>query len=130
MPGLYVPLDVNYAEDHKIIEVGPMAELLYVRGLAFVKRARTNGYIHAGQMPVIAVRLPRARVLIGRLVECGLWEIDGDGYYISAWAKRNPPVDELSDNGVAGAHKRWHLKRNQPNPNCPICVAEGLTDPP
>ena len=38
MTGLFVPLDVNYYEDSKIRQVGPMAELLYVRSLAFVKR--------------------------------------------------------------------------------------------
>ena len=26
MPGLFVPLDVNYADDDKIIDAGPMGE--------------------------------------------------------------------------------------------------------
>jgi len=126
MANLFVPLDVNYAEDDKIIAVGPMAELLYVRALAFAKRARSNGHFSDSQLPIIAARIPRARTLVERNLDIGLWERNGSGLYISAWHKRNAPLEELADTGAAGAHKRWHLKRRQPNPECPLCVAEGL----
>lgn len=129
MPSLFVPLDVNYAEDDKIIDAGPMAELLYVRALAFAKRARSDGYIAASQLSTVAARIPRYRVHAERAVEVGLWERNGTGLYIRAWLKRNPPVEDETAAGVEGAHRRWHLKRNQPNPDCPRCVAEGLIKP-
>ena len=45
MSGLFVPLDVEYDSDDKMIEAGPMAELLYVRGMAFAKRTGSDGNI-------------------------------------------------------------------------------------
>jgi hypothetical protein len=131
--GLFVPLDVNYADDDKIIDAGPMAELLYVRSLAFVKRARTNGDIAANQIPLIGARITRPRALAERLVEVGLWERTGSGLYVSAWLKRNAPVETISavkaDAGSVGAHIRWHVKRRQPDPSCEHCVREQLVDP-
>jgi hypothetical protein len=129
MATLFVPLDVNYSEDEKIIDVGPMAELLYIRGLVFVKRARSDGMIRSNQLRVVAARIPNARRLAERLVHAGLWKPDGEGWYIVAWLKRNPLADDQTDAGIAGAHKRWHLKRKQPNPDCELCVAEGLVKP-
>lgn len=129
MANLFVPLDVNYADDDKIVAAGPMGELLYVRSLAFAKRDRHDGLIRDGQFPIVAARIPRARLLAERLYGVGLWERNGSGLYISAWLKRNPPADELAGAGAVGAHKRWHLKRGQPNPECDLCIAEELIEP-
>jgi len=131
MPGLYVPLDVNYADDDKIIAAGPLGELLYVRALAFVKRADADGHIRANQLPAIALRIPRWRQHADRLVELGLWEVDGDGWFISAWFKRNQAASELhhakSEAGLIGNHRRWHLlPTGNPSPDCKFCVANGV----
>ena len=128
---LFVPLDVNYADDDKIVAAGPMAELLYVRALAFVKRARSDGHLHDGQLPIVAARIPRPRQLADRLVDTGLWERNGTGLYVSAWLKRNPPVADVSPAksaaGALGNHRRWHLPPDgAPNPECPHCRKEGL----
>jgi hypothetical protein len=132
MPNLYVPLDVNYAEDDKIIDVGPMGELLYIRSLAFVKRARTDGVFSINQLAVLGARIPRVRRLLDPLVEVGLWERNGSALYIPAWLKRNPPVvdtsDVKADAGSLGAHIRWHVKRRRPDPDCKHCVTEELTN--
>ena len=50
MSGLFVPLDVDYADDPKIIEAGPLAELLFVRGLAFCKQQLSDGHIARSQL--------------------------------------------------------------------------------
>jgi hypothetical protein len=131
MAGLYVPLDVNYFDDDKLLMVPPMAELLYVRGLAFAKRTRTNGLLADRQLGVFGARIDHARRYAGLLVDCGLWDRNGEGWYIAAWLKRNTPVEDVSgiraDAGAIGAHNRWHVKRGRADPNCPHCVdAAGL----
>jgi hypothetical protein len=128
---LYVPLDVNYAEDDKIIEVGPLAELLFIRSLAFAKRVEKDGRIADSQMPTVAARIPKANTQAERLYESGLWERNGTGLYISAWLKRNKPVEDVnaakSSAGTIGNHKRWHLSGvKPPSPECEFCVKEGL----
>jgi hypothetical protein len=131
MAGLFVPLDVNYFEDDKIIDVGPMGELLYVRALAFVKRTGTDGHINANQLQAIAPRITNPRRLADRLVTVGLWQTNGTGWLITAWLKRNQPRAAIhtakSDAGRLGNHKRWHIPPlGIPTIDCEICVTEGL----
>ena len=131
MPGLYVPLYVNYADDDKIIEAGPMAELLYVRGLAFVKAMGSDGVITKNQLKRISVRLPRPGQLADRLVEVGLWERNGSGWYIVAWLKRNASAAQIAEAksvaGVLGNHRRWHLPPDgTPKSECEHCWTDGL----
>jgi hypothetical protein len=131
MARFYVPLDVNYAEDDKVIEVGPMAELLYVRSLAFAKRAKKNGRIENNQLSSFAMRLPRVRGLSDQLFDAGLWERNGTGLYVSAWLKHNAAVEEQAEvksvAGKLGNHRKWHVgPEGKPSPDCKICVAEGL----
>lgn len=126
MTRLFVPLDVNYFDDDKIIEAGPLGELLYVRSLAFAKRARTDGHLADSQLQAFGARIPRARAHAERLYDVGLWERNGGGLYIRAWHKRNSPVSDEGPKGHAGAHARWHVKARQPNPDCELCVKEGL----
>jgi hypothetical protein len=133
MANLFVPLDVNYADDDKIIAAGPMGELLYVRSLAFVKRARTNGRFADSQLPIVAARIPRARHIAQHVIDLGLWERNGSGLYLSAWLKHNAAVADVAaakaDAGSRGAHVRWHLERRSPSPDCEHCIAEGLIEP-
>ncbi len=131
MPGLFVPLDVNYADDDKIVEAGPMAELLYVRSLAFAKRDRHDGHIRDGQLPIVGARIPRQRQLVDRLVDVGLWERNGSGLYIAAWLKRNLPAEQVtakkSAAGARGNHVRWHLPPDgEPSADCEHCRKEGI----
>lgn len=32
-----------------------------------------------------------------------------------------------SKGGRASSHKKWHLDRNKPSPQCPLCIEEGLS---
>jgi hypothetical protein len=131
MAGLFVPLHVGYAEDHKIIDAGPMGELLYVRSLAFVKRARTDGWIAANQLATIAARIPNFRRHADHLVDLGLWERNGNGWYVRSWLRYNPTAADLhktkSAAGSLGNHNRWHLGFDgEPNPECDHCREQGL----
>jgi len=51
----WAKLDAGYYDDEKIIAAGPMAELLFVRGIAFCRARMNDGFIRTEQLPRIAV---------------------------------------------------------------------------
>ena len=45
IPGEFVPLDLDMPRDIKIRKAGPDAELLYIRGLIYLKSAKYDGFV-------------------------------------------------------------------------------------
>lgn len=129
MSGLYVPLDVEFDSDDKLILAGPMAELLFVRGLAFAKRTMSNGDITTAQLVVVGRGIPSAKKHAERLVEVGAWRATPNGFHITAWLKRNKSVDAITSEREAkkaasakANHERWHVgDGTKPSATCPLC---------
>lgn len=129
MSGLYVPLDVEYDSDDKLILAGPMAELLYVRGLVFAKRTMSNGDISAAQLTVVGRGIPSAAKHAAKLSEVGAWRVTATGWHIAAWLKRNKSVDTIASErdakkaaSVKANHERWHVGSDgKPSVTCPLC---------
>lgn len=127
VPGTYVPLDINYLRDPAIRKAGPDAELLYIRTLAFIKGAGTDGVLYEWDLSVVAVGLKFPEKRAAALVKNGLWEKVDDGWYVSAWVKWNMTQDELKEQREAkraGAIKTNHNRKHagEPDPTCPHCT--------
>lgn len=143
-PGNYVPLDVNYARDAGVRLAGPNAELLFIRGLAYAKSARTCGFIPSYDLPVVGIGLKGVPTAVRALVRERLWlEVEG-GWRIRSWGKWNGTDDafhdERSGSGTKGNHVRWHVKEGKSDPECEWCsesspeslpesLSESLSDP-
>ena len=134
-PRLYVPLDVDYADDEAIAEVSPLAELLYLRCLCVAKKAPSRaGFLTRADIAFAArgkVRTP-AR-LTAELVETGLLIAEDragqPGWRIRSWATWNMTETQVENQRQAvtrGGYIRAH-KANQhhehPNESCPLCQA-------
>lgn len=140
MSGLFVPLDVEYDSDDKIIEAGPLAELLYIRSLAFCKRTMKNGVVMKSQLVVISRGLDGATTLARRLVKVGLWMDEGDKWTIPAWGKRNKLAEDIVADkeakklaSIKGNHERWHVgEEAKKSHSCPLCYPkpDPKPDPP
>ena len=129
LPGLFVPLDMNYMRDPAIRRAGPDAELLYVRALAFSKSGGTGGMIHEYDLPVVAIGLKRVQARVDALVREHLWLTVDGGWLIRSWERWNLSRAELEEERakkVAAAiktnHNRWHKKRADMSPDCPLCT--------
>lgn len=133
---LYVPLDVGFYDDERVIEAGPEAAQLYTWGLTFAKARRTDGRLARGHLRRYPYGNPSdlsALVAgpVAQLVSTRLWDYDSDGsYHIANWFKWNPSEEELTEErnaksagGVKGAHRRFHTE--EVSPGCPICESEG-----
>ena len=97
--GEYVPLSATYADDDAILCLSPMAELLYVRGLALAAKLRSDGYLTEAQVTHLAARRLGTGQKVGKLVDelvtGGLWLTDAGGYIIRGWLKWNRSVEDL-----------------------------------
>lgn len=124
-PHTYVPLSVNYAHDEAIRRAGYMAELLYIRALAYAKRTNTSGFVPAYDLEVVAIGLRGTRKAVQKLVEVGLWEAVDDGWIIRSWHRWNADAEAVSAGGRLGNHKRWHRNRGVTDPNCEHCTDRG-----
>lgn len=111
--GLYVPLDINFLDNDKILGVGIEAELLYVRSLVLAKRLQSDGFIHRRQLCRIGNGLGLIDSDAEELVDVGLWTVEADGWRIAAWLEHNPSSDDLAAaKDAENARKRdWRDKK-------------------
>lgn len=104
--GSYAPLSAHYYKDDAIAAAGPMAELLYVRGLAFCADVLSDGFISDVQLSrFVGVGVPSFRKHAQRLITAGLWERtegglfgdEGCGYRVLSWSKWNLTKAEIQE---------------------------------
>lgn len=128
MARLYVPLDVNFATDDKILAAGPTAAYVYVCSLAFAKRTMSDGLIKRGQLAVVAPGVTgNIRRHAMKLVDVGLWAEVDEGWLIAAWSKRNLTADAVRsraqqkrERAQKANHERWHINGRRSD-DCPYC---------
>ena len=94
---LFVPLNVTYYHDEKIMRVGGWAELLYVRSLAFCKANSTQGAFTLQQCCSFGAGIPRLKSRREALVLHSLWEPTDDGWFICGWFNHNKADSEISE---------------------------------
>lgn len=97
--GEYVPLSATYADDDAILCLSPLAELLYIRGLALAAKLNADGYLTEAQvMHRAALRLgsdQKVKRLVDELITGGLWLRESGGYVIRGWLKWNKSAEDL-----------------------------------
>ncbi len=129
---LFVKLDVNIFCDDRMIEMSPLAQLLYIRCLCLAKRLETDGYLRWGQINREAFDLTNETDtladLVTELVDCGLWYQDDETelYSIAGWLKHNKSNEwiekyraEQAESGrrggrASGARRRAKWSKAQP----------------
>ena len=135
MAKLFVPLDVDWASDDKILEAGPLAGYLFLASIAFAKRTLSDGLIKRGQLLAIAPGLPNVPKHAAKLVEVGLWALHDAGWMIPSWFKTNQSrahveaaAELASENGTKGNHIKHHVNEGKTSPRCKFCVEDRLTE--
>jgi len=96
--GSYAPLSATYYKDEVLVDVGPLAELLYVRGLAFCAEVLSDGHISDTQFSrFVGGGIPQAKRHAQRLVDSDLWQRNGNGYIVRSWLKWNASREEIRE---------------------------------
>lgn len=146
--GGYFTVSDDLPENEKILAVGGDAAWLYVCGLAYASRNRTNGVLITSVTNRISDR-PDPAQLAQNLVREHLWHEQGHDcpdcpqplpgrYVIHDYLKHQRSADEIRESreakgvgGEYGNHRRWHVGRDIHDPHCRYCIASlnGSTSP-
>ena len=134
--GLFVPLDVDFAADEKIVDSSVTAEHVFIRALALCKRTLSDGVVTSSQLRRECEKLDPLELggALEELVSVGLFVRLGDGRMsIASWLKRNPSKGDLvldRDNRAKrselGNHRRWHEAKGVTDPSCELCFPRSI----
>lgn len=129
IPREFVPLDLQLPRDPAIRRAGPTAELLFIRGLIYLKASNSDGFIPEFDLPVVGVGIPATAKAAGALVDAGLWQPSPGGWLCRSWLKWNlseaEKVEEREQRKL-GALKSNHKQGRHADsamPDCPMCKA-------
>jgi hypothetical protein len=110
--GAYAKLLANYASDDAIIEAGQAAELLFVRGLAFLSTSDSDGYITDAQVVrYVGAGMRDAMKRAQRLADVGVWERVDGGYNVRSWLRIH---DSAEQKGYKRALDRERKRKEHP----------------
>jgi hypothetical protein len=86
----WIKLDDAFDQHPKLVEVGPLAAWLYVRGLCYANRNLTDGRISRAVARELAGRGPKGQRLVVALLAARLWETTTEGYAIHDFLEYQP----------------------------------------
>lgn len=138
-PREFVPLDSRFIFDEKLAQVGPQAELLFLRSLALAKIVDMDGIIPSESLSMITRGMRSVNKQVALLLQFGLWTVGTNSvsqhsdntkpqYLIASWrkwnlteAQRQHIADTKSRAGREGNHKRYHTSQGVFEPDCEFC---------
>jgi hypothetical protein len=123
----FLPLDVSYFDDERVVELSDAAQLLDLRAMTLMKRLDCGGVLSTRQLTRIA---PESGgdfdPMMQELVKSGLWAKEGKAFARGGWSQWNAPEadsEAMSKGGEHGNHLRWHVKRGITAEDCSFCIA-------
>jgi hypothetical protein len=95
----WVRIDCTHQRHPKVVQAGPMAELLDLRGIAYSAEMELDGRVPSAALGQIGRGIPRVRVAVNRLVKVGRWRAasrrdGGDGWVIVGFLDAQPSKAE------------------------------------
>jgi hypothetical protein len=107
--GLYLPLDVNFWDDPRIVRAGEKPAVLYLAMCLASKRLGSDGRLEPLQIDRLHV--PGWKTRLAVLVrEQLVLDLDDGVYTIAAWLQHNDPAHVVAERRAADAAR----KRQQP----------------
>lgn len=112
---LYLPLDVMFFDDERIIAAGDGGALLYVAMCLRVKSLATDGRLSEGQISRLG--RPKWKAELKRLanVEAVLWDDEMKTWYVAAWFGHNEAISDIEKRRAADRKRKADEKAADPN---------------
>lgn len=108
---LYLPLEVTFFDDDRIIAVGDGGALLYLAMCLRVKSLATDGRLSEAQISRLG--RPRWKAELKRLadVEAVLWDAELSMWYVAAWFGHNEAISTIEERRAADRKRKADEKR-------------------
>lgn len=107
----WVKIDATYVEDDKILEVGALPELLFLRSIAYCRRRATDGVVTPAASRALAFGIPdTVEALVEALVAVELWVLHPEGWYVRSYEKWQQTNSQLASEA---ARKRAERQRDK-----------------
>lgn len=114
--GLFLPLDVSFWDDPKVVRAGEKAAVLYLRMALAAKRWGTDGELDVTQMGLL--HTPDWRKRIEPLLRENLvWAVDSDRYWITGWGNHNDPIAVVNARREEDAERKRKGRTSERSPN-------------
>ncbi len=107
----YIKLSVRYRIDFTATGTSPMAELLFVRAMAYSGLCDTKGFIPRPELAAISPGLHRVDALVEELVAHDYWQPAPNGWVIRSWAKWQHEFDDLQERRIRDAQRKRDARR-------------------
>lgn len=109
----WIRIDDNAPSHRKLLKVPPAARWLWVCGLAYCQRLKTDGHVPLETLATFAIEKPKP--LADALVAVGLWHAEPTGYRVHDYLDFNASADERDDKTGAKTERqrRWRDKKRR-----------------
>jgi hypothetical protein len=92
----WVKLDDQFPDHPKVVAAGVQAAWLFVASLCYCNRFLTDGTVPVAMIPRLTEQSNTAK-LAARLVDVGLWELEGDNYTIPDFLDYQPSRAKVTE---------------------------------
>jgi len=93
--GNWVRVETRFISHPKVLEIGPLGEALWLRGLCYAGEQLTDGFVPASFLKRMADM--KALTIAKRLVDVGLWQERDGGYQIHDYLEWQRSREEVAD---------------------------------
>jgi hypothetical protein len=121
----WTKLDDTFLGDPKFLEIGPIAELAFVRGLVYCGRHLTDGLMPTKAMPEVCRGFSPedVREVPLRLISVGLWVAVAGGYQVPNYLKYQPSKKKVEWLRNQNAKRQRNFKAKRQDDGAQVLTA-------
>ena len=127
----WVRVDTRFTTHPKVLDIGPLGEALWLRGLCYAGEHLTDGFVPRSYIKRMGDM--KATAIADRLVEAGLWDAAEDGYQIHEyleWQRSRDEAVEISSKRSESGRKGGLQKASNRLANCQNEAKQVASKPP
>ena len=108
----WLKIDDQYFFNRKVLRAGRDARDLHLASMAYCAGQLSDGAIDSESLPLLGAMaiIPDAEASAAKLVEVGLWDIDGDGWQIHDYLDYNPTRETVTAKRAEAKERMQHLR--------------------